>query len=1035
MKLSSISIRNPVFAWMLMAGLIVFGAISYERLGISQLPDVDFPVITIKASLEGAAAEIMETDVADVIEDAISGIEGIREIQSNVRYGSVTITAEMNLNRDVDAALQEVQSAVSQATRRLPQDIDPPIVSKKNSEDRPIMWIVLTGKGELRDLMDYARYELKSKFQTVEGVGDVAMGGYVDRSLRVWLDPVKMKNLEITVEDVLQSISTEHSEQPSGRIDLPREEILLRTKGEATTEKQAANIPITRRGGAPVFRTITLSDTGTVKDDLDDIRRISRFNKVPAIGLGIQKQRGANAVAIAHGVFKMLDEVKKDLPEGYDLNVGFDSTRFIENSIDELTFTLFLSAILTSLVIWLFLGSLASAFNVLLAIPTSIIGSFIVIYFFGFTLNTFTMLGLSLAIGIVVDDAIMVLENIERHRKFTKDPLEAAEKGTLEIYFAALAATLSVVAIFLPVAFMSGIIGKYFFQFGVTITATVLLSLLEALTLTPMRASRFAGLEKTNKTSKSKNLSRESFGQKWRNTSGKAMDSLAQRYGVLLEKTLKRPLLTTGVILVFFLVSLIPLKFVKREFLPPEDQSRLILIVKLPAGSSLEYTNSQVRLVEDSLAEHKDIEKFMAIIGGIGGGESNSAMFFLTLKSPDKRPPHLAVAADLRGRLNKLSKSMRVIVQDPSTQSLSASRGAPIEFYIKGPDWNKLAAYSEEIEKRMKESGSFNDIDTNYQQGSPEIQIVPDRAKAAMYGVSMSEISNAVSTFIGGKVAGKFTDKGHRYDIKVKMLDSYRNQVNTLSYLWIRNNHGELVRLIDVVEVKRVPAILAITRINRSRAITISAAPAANQKASLDEQESRDLALKIAHDVMADGYSAELTGNSKTASESNNALIIALLLGIVVSYMILGSQFNSFVHPFTVLLSLPFSFSGAIIALLVFRQSLNLYSFIGIILLMGLVKKNSILLVEFAIHQKTIQTSVVKAMVEAGKTRLRPILMTTVTTIAAALPPALALGPGAESRIPMAVTVLGGMVFSTVMTLFLVPSVFVLLTKVKKPAG
>jgi len=1037
LKLSSISIHNPVFAWMLMAGFIVFGLISYERLGISQLPDVDFPVITIKASLEGAAAEIMETDISDVIEDAISGIEGIREIQSNVRYGSVTITAEMNLNRNVDAALQEIQSAVSQATRRLPKDMDPPIVSKKNSEDRPIMWIVLTGKGELRDLMDYARYDLKSKFQTVAGVGDIAMGGYVDRSLRVWLDPVKMKNLEITVDDVLQSISTEHSEQPSGRIDLPREEILLRTKGEASTEKQASNIPITRRGGAPVFRIITLNDIGSVNDGLDDIRRISRFNKIPAIGLGIQKQRGANAVAIGRGVFALMDKIKNDLPPGYALNVAYDSTVFIENSIHELTFTLFLSAILTSLVIWIFLGSLSSAFNVLLAIPTSIVGSFIVIYFFGFTLNTFTMLGLSLAIGVVVDDAIMVLENIERHKRLTKDPIEAAEKGTLEIYFAALAATLAVVAIFLPVAFMSGIIGKYFFQFGVTITATVLLSLLEALTLTPMRAARFGSTVALNREKKSINygkLNKISFGQAWQKKSDKILHDLGESYGALLEKTLKRPLLTTVIIAVFFLITLTSLKFVKREFLPPEDQSRLILMVKLPAGSSLEYTNSQVKLLEDKLIQHKAVERFMAAIGGIGGGDSNSAMIFLTLKPPNKRPPHLEVAMDLRQQLNKLNKYMKVIVQDPSTQSLSASRGAPIEFYIKGPDWEKLAFYSEEIEKKMKESGKFNDIDTNYQQGSPEIQIIPDRMKAALYGVSMNEISSAVSTFIGGKVAGKFTDNGHRYDIKVKMLDSYRNQINTLSYLWLRNNHGELVRLIDVVQIKRAPAILSITRINRNRAITVSAAPAmnpVNKKADIDEQTARNLALQIADEVMPDGYTAELTGNSKTSSESDNALIIALLLGIVISYMILASQFNSFMHPLTVLLALPFSFSGAIISLIIFKQSLNLYSFIGIILLMGLVKKNSILLVDFAIHQKEMQTNVVKAMIEAGKTRLRPILMTTVTTMAAALPPALALGPGAESRIPMAVTVLGGVLFSTVMTLFLVPSVFVLLSKLK----
>jgi HAE1 family hydrophobic/amphiphilic exporter-1 len=1014
-KLPSISIHNPVFAWMLMAGLIVFGLVAYNRLGISQLPDVDFPVITIKAAYVGAASEIMETNVADVIEDAISGIEGIREIQSTVRYGSATITAEMNLNRNVDAALQEIQSAVSQAALRLPKDMDPPIISKKNSEDRPIMFIVLTGDGPLPALMDYARYNLKPKFQTVPGVGDIFMGGYVDRSLRVWLDPVKMKNLEITVGDIFQSISTEHSEPPSGRIDLPKEEILLRTKGEATSEQQARELPITHRGGTPVLRTISLGDVGTVKDDLDDIRRISRYNKVPAIGLGIQKQRGANAVAISHGVYAMLDQLQTQLPPGYHLDVGFDSTRFIEDSIHELTFTLLLSAILTSLVIWLFLGSLSSSFNVLLAIPTSIIGSFIIIYFFGFTLNTFTMLGLSLAIGVVVDDAIMVLENIERHRNFTKDPVKAAEEGANEIYFAAMAATFAVVAIFLPVAFMQGVIGRYFYQFGVTISATVLLSLLEALTLTPMRASIFNTKMKKNR---------------WQQRSIEIMDHLSEIYGRLLEKTLRKPLLTTLLILLFFALSMASLKFVKREFIPAQDQSRLILIVKLPAGSSLEYTNEQTRLIETYLMNHPAVNKMMLAVGGFAGEQSNFAQIFVTLKPPGKRPPHLAVAAEFRKDLNAINKFMRVIVQDPSNQDLSASRGFPIEFYIKGPEWDQLARYSAEIETKMKESGKFNDVDTNYQQGSPEIYVIPDRKKAAIYGVSVNEIADAINVLIGGKVAGKFTDKGHRYDIKVKMLDSFRNRVNTLSYLWIRTNHGELVRLMDVVEVKRSPSILSISRINRSRAITITASPAAN----IDEESARKLALKIASEVMETGYTPELTGNSKTSGESNTSLILALLLGVVISYMILGSQFNSFVHPFTVLLALPFSLTGAVIALIVFKQTLNLYSFIGIILLMGLVKKNSILLVDFAIHQKDHGSNVVNAMISAGKTRLRPILMTTVTTLAAALPPALAFGPGAESRIPMAVTVLGGMIFSTIMTLFLVPSVHVLFAnfKIKK---
>jgi HAE1 family hydrophobic/amphiphilic exporter-1 len=491
MTLSDISIKNHVFAWMLMTALILFGAISFSRMGISQMPDVDFPMVTIDVTYEGASPEIIESDVIDVIEDAVMSVEGIREVRSTARQNRASITVELDIERDVDVALQEVQAKVAQAQRLLPREIEPAIISKRNPEDYPIMWVAVTSTGTTKDLMIYTRNHIRDKFQTISGVADIRLGGYVDRSVRIWVDRDKLSRLELSVDDVLNTIGREHVEIPGGRLETSQQEFIIRSMGEAPTIKELEQLPITARGGAPVYRKILLRDVATVVDDLDDIRRISRFNGKPTVGLGIMKQRGSNIIAIAQDVYRMVDTVRETLPEGFDIAVSHDMTTFVKESTDELVFTIVLSTVLTGIVCLLFLGSFSATFNIVLAIPTSIMGTFIVLYFLGFTLNTFTLLALSLAIGVVVDDAIMVMENISRHQEMGHTRMEAASKGARQITFAAIAATLAVIAIFLPVAFMRGIIGKYFLVFGITITVAVALSLLEALTLTPMRCSRF----------------------------------------------------------------------------------------------------------------------------------------------------------------------------------------------------------------------------------------------------------------------------------------------------------------------------------------------------------------------------------------------------------------------------------------------------------------------------------------------------------------------------------------------------------------
>ncbi|HND84591.1 MAG TPA: efflux RND transporter permease subunit, partial [Pseudobdellovibrionaceae bacterium] len=495
MRISDVSIRNPVMSWMIMAALIVFGAISFSRLGISQLPDVDFPVLTVSVTMEGASPEAMETSVVDILEDSLMTVQGVRSISSNSKMGSASVTIEFELEKNIDIALQDVQAKVLQAQKRLPKEIDTPTISKTNPDDQPIMWLALTSeKNDLEFIMRFAREYLKDRFTTVAGVGDIFLGGYTDPQLRVWVKPQALERNNVSVNDILDAINTEHTELPGGVLETQTKNFNVRTLGEAKSVAEFNNIILSRRAGQTIqdsTQLLRMKDVAEVKEGLDEIRRISRFNGKTALGLGIRKQRGTNAVAVAKAVREKLEEIKPQLPPGVNVEVNFDSTQFIEQSIKELNKHLVLAVILTSIVCWVFLGSWTATVNVLLSIPTSIIGTFIALYFMGFTLNTFTLLGLTLAIGIVVDDAIMILENIFRFNELGKGRIESAIVGSREITFAAIAATVAVIAIFLPVAFMKGVIGKFFMQFGVTISFAVFLSLIEALTITPMRCASF----------------------------------------------------------------------------------------------------------------------------------------------------------------------------------------------------------------------------------------------------------------------------------------------------------------------------------------------------------------------------------------------------------------------------------------------------------------------------------------------------------------------------------------------------------------
>ena len=1006
MNLTETCVRKPVLAWMLMAATVVFGLVAASRIGISQFPDVDFPNISVSVVWEGAAPEVIENEIVEPLEEALVQVEGMKSITSSSRMGSGNITIELDLSRDVDLAMQDVQAKVSQAARRLPRDIDPPTVSKSNPEDQPIMMVSLGGPFPPRVISDYIQYGLKEKLQTIPGVGEISMMGVQTRSVRVWLDAAQLDEKGLTVSDVTQALQREHVELPAGRLETPGREINVRVLGEAVDLETFRHIVIRETDGAPVY----LSDVGLVEDGFEDVRRMARLDGVPAQGIGIKKQRGANAVSVADAAKEAIAEYQKTLPEGMVVSVTNDSTTFIRDSVQEIELELVLSVILTALVCWMFLGSLSSTLNVILAIPMSLLGTMAIIYFLGFTFNTFTLLGLALAVGIVVDDAIMVMENIFRHRESGKTLVAAALEGTHEIAFAALAATLAVVAIFIPVVFIKGIIGRFFLQFGITLCLAVLLSYVEAVTLAPARCAQFL---KTTREGRSR------VGR----FVDKSFSWLERTYSRVLRSGLKRSGLVLVLATVLFVVSIFVLTRMPSEFVPSQDLSRMGIRLQTAVGSDLSETDKLVQKAEAVVAARPEVTRVYCFVGGFGG-QVNGGNLFISLVPPRERELGQAeLSTVLRRDLNSIP-GLRAVIQDLSQQGFTAQRGFPVEFSVRGSNWDQLISLSQELMIKLRDSGLVVDMDTDYQLGMPELRVLPDRAMAADVGVSIDDLATSLNALVGGVRVGKYSSGGRRLDIRLKLMASQRSRPEDLARLQVRTRSGALVPLSSLVATGEQPALQAITRRDRERAISIYAnvAPGRSQNEAIRFVEglSKDLPL---------GNRVVLGGASVAFRDSMSSLLFAMVLGIAIAYMILASQFNSFKHPVTIITILPLSIAGAAFALLLTGRSLNIFSMIGLLLLMGIVKKNSIILVDYANNFRSQGFSARESMEKAGPIRLRPILMTAVATLMAAIPPALGLGSGSEIRTPMAIAVIGGLVLSTVLSLIVVPAFYVVVDK------
>ncbi|MFO0723973.1 MAG: efflux RND transporter permease subunit [Myxococcota bacterium] len=1005
MNITEVSIRRPVLAWMIMAATVLFGLVAARRIGISQFPDVDFPTISVQVTWEGAAPEAVETDVVEPIEEALVQVEGVKSLSSSSQQGSASITLELNLDRNVDFALQDVQARIAQTQRLLPKDIDPPIVSKTNPEDQPIMWIAISGPYARQMLSDIARYRVKEELQTIPGVGEIVLGGYLDRNVRIWIDASRLDAKNVTVNDVIAALRREHVELPAGRMETAAREVSVRIMGEALDLETLRAIVVAEPiGGSPIY----LSDVALVEDGFEDVRRIGRVGGSTAQGMGIKKQRGSNAVAVARAVKAKMAQIQASLPENMELGVNMDATQFIEESVAEIELEILLAVALTALVCWLFLGSLSSTLNVILAIPMSLLGTVGVVYFAGFTLNTFTLLALGLAVGIVVDDAIMVMENVFRHSEHGKERATAALEGTKEITFAALSATLAVVAIFLPVIFMEGVIGKFFLQFGVTLSLAVLLSYVEAITLAPARLAQLVSAHEAGRKGIGKLVDR-------------AFHALSVAYGRILAVFLKAPGLVLLVGLVVLGASIWGFQKLPQEFVPSQDQSRLMIRMQTAAGSSLDETDQLFKKVELVVAERPEINRTFGVVGGFGGAGVNSAVLFVTLVPPHERKATQAdIAAFLRKEINAIP-GLRGVVMDLSQSGFTAQRGFPVELSVRGADFDQLVKSSDELRRELNETGLVTDVDTDYQLGVPELRIVPDRARAADIGVPIEDVASTLNALVGGVRVGKYSTGGRRLDVRLRLLAGQRSRPDDIARLKVRTKGGALVPLSTLVSTEERPALQQIIRKDRERAISIFANVAAGHSQDEALAKVEELGKKLPA-----GYRVVLGGASVAFKESSNSLFFALAMGLIAAYMILAAQFNSFLHPVTVLTILPLSVAGAELALWISGGTLNIFSMIGLLLLLGIVKKNSILLVDYANEMKAKGASAKDAMLAAGPVRLRPILMTTTATLMAAVPSALSLGPGAEVRAPMAVGIIGGLFVSTPMSLLVVPAFYVL---------
>ncbi|HEB89148.1 MAG TPA: efflux RND transporter permease subunit [Deltaproteobacteria bacterium] len=1010
MSLSDLSIDRPILTWMMILALIVFGVLGYNRLGVDQFPDMEFPVLTVNATLEGATPEGIEEDVTDVLEEQLSTVAGVRNIQSTSYRGSSVIKVEFELGTDLDIAAQNVRDKVALARRSLPADLEAPVVGTFNPNDQPILWIPLKISTSPTEASEFVRRRINPFIETIPGVAGVSVFGRQDRNIRIWLDGDALRARRLSAVDVLNALRREHVDLPAGVIEDDRLQYSVRTAAEFRSIEELERMVVAHVEGAPVH----LRDVARVEDGAEDVETIMRYNGQVSVGIGIRKQSGGNTVGIVDEVMSRLEDIEAILPPDIAIEEpdGFiDFSKGVREAVAETQFALIFGALLAVFTVFVFLRRSRPTLIVALAIPVSLLATFGLVWISGFTLNTMTLLGMTLAVGVVIDDAIVVLENIERHRASGKSSLEAAKVGTREIAFAATSATISVAAVFLPVVFVDGLVGSFLGEFGLVVAGSVMISLFVALTLTPMLAARMPPPKPRESGSIYERLE-EGFRR------------LESGYAKALNWSLDHRWATVGLTFLSLVFAYLFASNLKTEFFPPADEGIFFAKLEAAPGTSVWATLDYLKHDEKWFLDQPEVVGIFSAAGSSGGFDppkSNAAMLFGTLSDrADRDKSVMTLIKEARAALADVpGRTIRVF--NPS-ESMSGSAGG-FSVQLRGNlSLEELDGIANEFISALQKHPGYVDLDSSLKLGLPELRISSDREKAAEMGVDARTIAEAIQLMVGGLDVGVFKEAGRRYDIRMRLEEDLRDDVDSIGSLYVRNREGEPVALRNLVTIERGAAPSDITRTNRQRSVTI--------RANLDGLklgEAIRIAREVADDVLPRSVSLSVVGDAEAMAEGNTQFAVAMLLGILVIYMVLAAQFESLIHPITVMLALPLSMVGALGGLLLFGYSLNLFSLIGIILLFGLVTKNSILLVDYANQLRKTGLDKIEAMRRAAPVRMRPVMMTAVSMIFGVLPAALGLGPGAETRAPMAVATAMGMFSSTMLTLLFVPVFYILI--------
>lgn len=1003
-SLSTISINRPVLAIVMSLAIILFGFIGFSFLGVREFPSVDPPVITVSTTYVGANADVIESQITEPLEEAVNGIAGIRTLSSVSREGRSNITVEFELGIDLEAAANDVRNKVSGALNRLPPDVDPPVVEKADADSSPIIFMTVTSsKRDLLEISRIAELVFKERLQTIPGISSVQIWGQRRYSMRLWMDPIRLASLRLAPTDVLQALNRENVELPSGRVEGQNTELTVRTMGRLTTEEDFNNLIIKEQGD----NVVRFSDIGYAKLGAENDRTILRRDMVPACALAIIAQPGANNIDIADRLYAKLAQIERDLPPDVAYQMSYDSTKYIRSSISEVEETIFIAFMLVLSIIFFFLRDWRTTVIPIATIPISLIGAFFVMYLLGFTINVLTLLGIVLAIGLVVDDAIVVLENIYVKIEEGENPVEAARKGSIEIYFAVISTTVSVVAVFLPVIFLQGLTGRLFREFGLVVASSVAISAFVSLTLTPMMSSKI--------------LKRREV-QPWlyRKTEP-FFNALTRGYASALEAFMKHRWVAFVIIvlaagLIFILGTTLP-----SELAPMEDRSEFRLQAQAPEGATFEYMDGYVAELTDFI--QKEVPENAGLVSvtapGFGGSGVNSGFVRVILKEPKERTrTQQQIVDDVTVKAKKYSGVRTFFSQ---AQTIGDRRaGFPVQFIIQAADIEKLKEVLPVFMTKAAASPKFSFVDLELKFTKPEINISINRDKARNLGVNVIDIAQTLQLGLSGTRFGNFIMDGKQYQIIGQVERGDRNEPLDLKTLYVKNRNGELIQLDNLVTMEELSSPPQLYRFNRYSSAKVQAQLAKGTALGEGIKEMQ----RIAAEVLDESYTTSLDGASREFAESSSSIYMAFMIALAIIYLVLAGQFESFRDPFVIMFTVPLALAGALLSLWYFNQTLNIFSQIGIIMLIGLVTKNGILIVEFANQRKEQGKNLLDAVIEAAESRFRPIIMTSLSTILGILPIALALGAGSESRVSMGIAVIGGLLFATILTLFVIPAVY-----------